>query len=68
MSAGKWRLPVGNGKLSARNILFVKPGESFEEEVLFSQKLQPGQYRLVKQVEGNKTDLTVNLAADFDES
>ncbi|MFD0716915.1 immunoglobulin-like domain-containing protein [Paenibacillus sp. GCM10027626] len=45
--------------------IHVKPGESFKEQVLFPQNLQPGQYRLVKNIEGNNTDLTVNLAADI---
>mgnify|MGYP001481524656 CR=1 FL=1 len=45
--------------------IVVKPGGSFKEEVPFYPELQSGQYRVVKQFEGNQTDLSAKLAADF---
>lgn len=43
----------------------LKPGESHEERVSFPQKLEPGVYRIVKQFDGYKTDVSTKLAAEF---
>ncbi|MCD9025068.1 immunoglobulin-like domain-containing protein [Cohnella silvisoli] len=43
----------------------LKPGESHQEEVRFPGKLEPGDYRVVKQIEGYMTDVSVKLAAEF---
>jgi len=61
-----WKLVPPNDGAIESIVLHVKPGQSFHENVLFSKKLDPGQYRLVKQIEGYKTDLSVKLAADFE--
>ncbi|REE78555.1 hypothetical protein A8990_12629 [Paenibacillus taihuensis] len=45
--------------------LQAKPGETFVEKVMFPRKLEAGQYRLVKRLNGYMTDLTATLAADF---
>ncbi|MGG3279215.1 immunoglobulin-like domain-containing protein [Paenibacillus solani] len=44
----------------------LKPGESHEEGVSFPQKLEPGVYRIVKQIEGYMTDVSARLAAEFE--
>lgn len=44
----------------------AKPGETYEEVVTFPYKMPPGQYRLVKNMDGFMTDLSVRLAADFE--
>lgn len=46
--------------------MFAKPSESFVEKVVFPQKLEPGRYRLVKSFKGFMTDISVDLAADFE--
>lgn len=43
----------------------LQPGGSHPEEVRFPRKLEPGDYRIVKQFEGYMTDVSVRLAADF---
>lgn len=43
----------------------LKPGESHEERVSFPQNLEPGVYRIVKQFDGYKTDVSARLAAEF---
>ncbi|XID96203.1 immunoglobulin-like domain-containing protein [Paenibacillaceae bacterium WGS1546] len=45
--------------------IHLQPGQSFTEEISVSRKLKPGQYRLVKSIEGHQTDLSATLAADF---
>jgi hypothetical protein len=46
--------------------LFAKPSESFLEKIDFPQKLEPGRYRLVKSFKGFMTDVSVELAAEFE--
>ncbi|QMV41503.1 immunoglobulin-like domain-containing protein [Cohnella cholangitidis] len=43
----------------------LQPGQSHREEVRFPRKLEPGNYRIVKQIEGYMTDLSVKLAAEI---
>lgn len=60
-----WRIVPIEGAVEAIGII-VKSGESYKEKVVLPQKLERGQYRLVKLFEGNMTDVTVRLAADFE--
>lgn len=46
--------------------IHLEPGGTYEERVVFPAKLPPGQYRLVKEISGYMTNLTVKLAADFE--
>ncbi|RAP75714.1 immunoglobulin-like domain-containing protein [Paenibacillus montanisoli] len=46
--------------------LQAKPGESFVEKVVFPRKLEAGQYRIVKRLDGYMTDLSAALGADFE--
>ncbi|KOR89577.1 immunoglobulin-like domain-containing protein [Paenibacillus solani] len=44
----------------------LKPGESHQEAVSFPHELEPGEYRIVKQIEGYMTDVSARLAAEFE--
>ncbi|WP_221469200.1 immunoglobulin-like domain-containing protein [Cohnella nanjingensis] len=65
--AAGWKL-VPNEMAVPAVATIIPPGGSFKEEVWITRKLQPGQYRLVKQIEGNQTPLSAKLAADFEVS
>ncbi|MBP1994882.1 immunoglobulin-like domain-containing protein [Paenibacillus eucommiae] len=59
-----WKVVPIHGEV-ASIAMHLKPGESFQEKVELSAKLEPGQYRIVKHIQGYMTDLTSRLAADF---
>jgi hypothetical protein len=59
-------MPIPDSRAVPSIGIHVKPGESFEENVEFQRKPEPGEYRLVKQFDGYMTDLKARLAADFE--
>jgi cold shock CspA family protein len=59
-----WKLLPDDGAVPAIGFR-LKPGESHQEGVRFPRKLKPGDYRIVKQIEGYMTDASVRLAAEF---
>ncbi len=61
-----WRLVPMENAVPAVGIIASPGYDPFTEEVSLPPKLQAGSYRLVKQIEGNQTRLSVRLAADFE--
>lgn len=63
--ADGWKAVPDNRDVESIGI-HLEPGGTYEERVVFPANLQAGQYRLVKEIDGFMTTLTVPLAADFE--
>lgn len=60
-----WTLVPIEGAVPSIGIV-IPPGESFHEKISLPSDLAPGSYRIVKPFEGHMTEISVDLAADFE--
>lgn len=62
--SGGWKL-LPDDHVAPAIAFQLKPGESHQERVSFPLDLEPGEYRIVKEMEGYMTDVSARLAAEF---